>query len=107
MGSRPAELLNGRRRLRALTKAPALHPSHAQMYMLLIILLMLSQDSAFAQNIHSITLQVRGAARQGRICCLSGHRGTPAPAKRAALLGHSMLSCLLHDCFHASSSCLS
>lgn len=28
-----------------------------QMYMLLIILLMLSQDSAFAQNIHSITLQ--------------------------------------------------
>ena len=29
-----------------------------QLYMLLIILLMLSQDSAFAQNVHRITLQV-------------------------------------------------
>jgi hypothetical protein len=31
-----------------------------QMYMLLIILLMLSQDSAFAQNIHKIVLPVSG-----------------------------------------------
>lgn len=37
-------------------------PIIVQMYMLLIILLMLSQDSAFAQNIHRITLQVHRAA---------------------------------------------
>ncbi|KAL4436991.1 hypothetical protein ABPG75_004130, partial [Micractinium tetrahymenae] len=35
----------------------------SQMYMLLIVLLMLSQDSAFAQNIHRITLQVWGCQR--------------------------------------------
>ena len=33
-------------------------PAPLQMYMLLIILLMLSQDAAFAQNIHRITLPV-------------------------------------------------
>ena len=36
------------------------------MYMLLIILLMLSQDTAFAQNVHKIVLQV------GRAPCIPG-----------------------------------
>lgn len=38
------------------------------MYMLLIILLMLSQDQAFAQNIHRITLQVCGSCSGGGTC---------------------------------------
>lgn len=34
---------------------------YLQMYMLLIILLMLSQDTAFAQNVHKIGLPVSWA----------------------------------------------
>jgi hypothetical protein len=37
------------------------------MYMLLIILLILSQDPAFAQNIHRVTIQVEGVG-VGRFC---------------------------------------
>lgn len=43
-----------------------------QMYMLLIILLMLSQDTAFAQNIHKIVLQARGRPRAARGACWGG-----------------------------------
>lgn len=42
-----------------------------QMYMLLIILLMLSQDPAFAQNVHRVPLQVWG----GRVCVGGEGRG--------------------------------
>ena len=53
------------------------HP-RTQMYMLLIILLMLSQDAAFAQNIHRIALPV-GRAGGGR-AVQQGLGGGPAPA---------------------------
>ncbi len=51
-----------------------------QLYMLLIILLMLSQDSAFAQNVHRITLQVR--VRDRGKWCLCADSGDPFSAAR-------------------------
>jgi hypothetical protein len=52
------------------------------MYMLLIILLMLSQDTAFAQNIHKIVLTVRSGPRSGAersMLCTPGAAGPWRP----------------------------
>ncbi len=65
-----------------------------QMYMLLIILLMLSQDAAFAQNVHRITLTVRTCMPDSRIPKgfqiqerLNGdlHASSPSPTRAAFL----------------------
>lgn len=71
-----------------------------QMYMLLIILLMLSQDASFAQNVHRITLQVGRGAECAHVClhalCWRGPGSVPPgpPAHPYVVLLSHQPACL-------------